>query len=178
MINVNRARIFLIPFYNQVGVIPICRVFAPKFFNFGIIFALSIFENVESFKVFHKVFTITSHCDMPRRDPYEQVKYAAVTQPGPGNLWVWDSGGSQWVHSNFFIRLPPKINTHFVTTSPTTRGVSQSLFPCLSMEALAWLDSAMILFTSRALHIASSFDPIFVTDNKRCSIIVRLVSAD
>ena len=39
-INVNKIGIFLIPIYNQVGVIPIYRIFVPNFFNLGIIFAL------------------------------------------------------------------------------------------------------------------------------------------
>ena len=52
-INMNRVRIFLIPVYNWVGTIPIYKIFAPNFFNFRIIFALSIFENIVASKVFH-----------------------------------------------------------------------------------------------------------------------------
>ena len=52
-INVNRSRIFLIPIYNQVGVIPIYICFEPNFFNFEIIFELIIFETFFASKVLH-----------------------------------------------------------------------------------------------------------------------------
>ena len=55
---------------------------------------------------------------MPRIYPYYQVEYFTIAQPGPGNLWAWASDGSQWVHFNFFIHIPPKINTHSVTAFP------------------------------------------------------------
>ena len=55
-INVNWFKIFVIPNY---------RIFAPKFFNFVIIFALSIFENF----VASKVFAFRFHSVMPRRSP-------------------------------------------------------------------------------------------------------------
>ena len=66
---------------------------------------------------------------MPRQSPVgeiwrpvDQVEDVSVAQPGPGNLWVWASNGSWRVHSNFVIRIPPKINTNFVTTFTTPEG--------------------------------------------------------
>ena len=59
---------------------------------------------------------------MPRRDPDDRIEYVAVAQYGPGNLWLWASNGSLWAHSNFFIRIPPKINTHSVTNFTTPEG--------------------------------------------------------
>ena len=52
--------------------------------------------------------------------------------------------------------------------------------PCtrLSMEVINWLASVMRFLTYRALHIASSFDPIVSANNERCLIIVSLVSVD
>ena len=58
------------------------------------------------------------------------------------------------------------------------KGKSQSLCPYISMKALAWLDSTMRLSSNRALPIASSFEYIVVVKNKRCSILVQLVSSD
>ena len=68
---------------NQVGIcmIPIYRMFAPNIFNFKIVFALSIFENV----VASKVFILTFFCAIPLQ--------AEALLLGPGNLWAWDSDG-------------------------------------------------------------------------------------
>ena len=59
---------------------------------------------------------------MPRQLPEDRVEDAVVAQSGSGNLWMLDSDGYQWVHSNFFICVPPEINTHFVTSSKTPLG--------------------------------------------------------
>ena len=58
------------------------------------------------------------------------------------------------------------------------KGKSQSLCPCISIEALAWLASVMRFSTNHTLPISSSFDSIVVSENNRCSILVRLVSAN
>ena len=34
-------------------------------------------------------------------------------------MWAYASGGSWWVHMDAAIRVPPKINTNFVTSLPT-----------------------------------------------------------
>ena len=91
----NWVRIFLIPIYNRVGVIPIYRI---------------------------NVFNFNFHCAITGRSPSGWVKDVAVAQSIPGNLWEWYSNGSQWVHFNFVIRVLPEINTHFVTTFPTPKG--------------------------------------------------------
>ena len=112
---------------NRVGifVIPNDRIFAPNFFKFKIIFTINIFENA----VASKFLNFTFCCTMPQRSPvgenwypYDVVEDVEYTQSGPGNMWEWDSGGSWWVHSNFVIRVPPEINTHFVTTFLTPEG--------------------------------------------------------
>ena len=58
------------------------------------------------------------------------------------------------------------------------KGKSRSPCPHLSMEALAWLASAMIFSTNPALPIVIYFEPIVVVDNERFYILVRLVSVD
>ena len=57
------------------------------------------------------------------------------------------------------------------------KGNPQSLCPHISTKALAWLASSMILLPNHALPISIYFDAIVVSDNKRCSILVQLVSA-
>ena len=115
-INVNRFRIFVIPNF---------RTFVPNFFNFKIIFALTIFENF----VASKVFTFNFRCTMPwqspvgkAQNPDYQVEDVEAPITGPGNIWAWDYYGSWWVHPNFVIRVPPKIKNHFFTTFPTPKG--------------------------------------------------------
>ena len=49
-INVNQVRIFFIPIQNQVGVVPIYRIFAPNFSNIEIIFVLGFFFNLLSLR--------------------------------------------------------------------------------------------------------------------------------
>ena len=70
--NVNRVRIFVIPNY---------RIFVPNIFNFKIIFALSIFENV----VASRFLTLNFCCVMPQQyhvgdiiRPVERVEYVSV----------------------------------------------------------------------------------------------------
>ena len=112
------------------------QIFCDKFFNFKIIVALSIFDFFVASKVFHKVFTFIFHCAIPQRDPAERVEDVAVDQPDTGNLWVWASDGSRWVHYNFVIQFPKKINTHFVTTFPTPEGEGPiTMFPSLNGSA-------------------------------------------
>ena len=51
-------------------------------------------------------------------------------------------------------------------------------WPHLSIEALACLASMMSLLPNCTLPIVKYSDPIVVTDNKRCSILVRSVSVN
>ena len=118
-INVYQVRIFWIPNYTIV---------MPNFFKIKIIFALNNFDNFLA----SKVFILNFHCDMPCISPVDniwwtsdQVKYVAVAQPDPDNLWEWDSDGSQWVYSNFFICVPPKINAQFSPLFQLLKGKSQ-----------------------------------------------------
>ena len=103
--------------------IPIYKRFAPNFFNFGIIFAFSLFETFVASKVFHRVFTFTFHCDMQRQAPVgairrldDQVEYDTVVH----YVRLWDRGhdGSLWVHPSEVINIPPvygNINTTIQT---------------------------------------------------------------
>ena len=52
--------------------------------------------------------------------------------------------------------------------------------PCarISMEYLDCLAYTMSLSPNRALIITRNFNPIVITDNKRCYILVRLVSTN
>ena len=115
---------------------------------------------------------------MPQRSPDDLVEDVAFSLHGTGNLQAWDSDGSLWVHSNFVIRVPSEINTHFITTFPTNKGevlIAMSLYITGSACLVSFRDE---IFSKRALPIVSSLEPIFVSDNERCSILVRLASAN
>ena len=89
----------------QINVIQDYRIFRPNWFNFKIILALIIFENI----VASKVLTLDFLLDMPWkspvgniRSPADGVKDVSVaslpgpgTLPGTGNMWEWDSNGSR-----------------------------------------------------------------------------------
>ena len=86
--------------------IPNYRIFALKFFNLKIIFALSIFEN----GIASKVFTFTFLCAMPWENPVRNiwrsaygVEYVAVYC----TVRLWDRGhnGSLWVHPSTVINI-------------------------------------------------------------------------
>ena len=102
--------------------IPIYRILAPKFFNVQIIFALRIFFNCVVSKFSTRFPVSFFHFVVPRKDPAYRVEYVAVDRPGPGNLWAWDSNVSRWVHCNFVIHVPSKINSNFITTFPNPEG--------------------------------------------------------
>ena len=116
--------------------------FAPNFFNFKIILALSIFEN----DVAYKVFTFTFRCAMPRRALVDEIgcppvkEYEALdiswwdsirtitaesnssTTLQTGNTWDYASDGYQWVHKDGVLRIPPGINNHLIKTLTTPKG--------------------------------------------------------
>ena len=105
--------------------IPNYSIFVTNVFNFKIICVLIILE----FFFPSKVPTFNIRGAMPWRDPvgdiwrpYDTVKYFKASLTGPGNLWEWDSDGSQWVHSNFIICVAPEVKTHFVTNFSTPKG--------------------------------------------------------
>ena len=58
------------------------------------------------------------------------------------------------------------------------KGKPQSSCPRLSISSLAWLASVTSFLSNNALPITRSFDPIVTAGNKRCSILVRLVSVN
>ena len=57
-----------------------------------------------------------------------------------GNMWTYASDDSRWVHNDAVICVPPKINTHFVTTLPTPK-VDISITASLSINGSARLVS-------------------------------------
>ena len=111
-VNVNRVRIFVIPNY---------RIFATNFFNFRIIFALIIFENV----VASKVFTFTFCCAMPWIDPVGEIRspdggVKDVSFSGTVSLWDYGSDGSLWVHPSAVINIPPRSYASNISTNIQT----------------------------------------------------------
>ena len=163
-INVNRVRIFVIPNY---------RMFAPKVFNFENIFALSIFDFFAS-----KVFIFTFNCAMPRRvpicdilKPSDWVIYVTVDHYGLGNLWAWASDGSQWVHSNFFIRVLPGINTHFVTNIFTQEGVLPITVPLYIYVSDRLVSMHDELVSQPHITYHEMFRTYSCHHNEKCSIL-------
>ena len=108
---------------NQVGivVIPNYRIFAPNFFYFKIIFALSIFENV----VASKVFTFTFFYAMPRqshvgkiRSPGDKIKYVTVALTV--RIWERSCDSSLWFHPSWVINIPSGSATLNISTTIQT----------------------------------------------------------
>ena len=156
--------------------IPIYRMFCVKNFHLEIIFCASHFCKVCCLQGFHYVFAFTFCCSMPRQEPFDPGKITQLLSLvlvifGYGILMVLDGWipilSSAFSPKSTFILLPrfrlPKLN-------------SQSLFPFLSIEALAWLALVISLLPNRALPMANSFEPIVISNNNGCSILVRLVS--
>ena len=147
-INVNRVGIFLIPIKNWFSVIPIHRIFATNIFNFGIIFALRIFENF----VASKVFTFTFRCSMPRQSPTGKIwspaglfKDVAVVL----SIRLWDHGhdGYLWVHPSAVINIPPRygnINTTIKTIDGKVFTVTLSWYGRLLEVDDGWLNSGFL----------------------------------
>ena len=110
-------------------------MFCAQLFNFGIIFALIIFEKTFA----SKVCTFTFCCIMPGRShvgkichPYEWVKYVAVAC----SVRLWDRGhsGSLWVHPSALINIMPgsgNINT-------TIQNPKGWVFP-ITVSRYGWL---------------------------------------
>ena len=158
-------------------------IFAPKCFHFKIILELNIFENT----VVSRVFTFTFCCAVPQRAPIGKIRRPSVKDTEATNVYWWDSIAaippniaiptnssttfqtgnmcqyyvydSRWVCRNSILRVLPKINTCLFTTFWPSKEKSQSLYPCLSKEALDWL-VWMIISSEHALLIASSSDSI------------------
>ena len=115
-INVNRSRIFVISNY---------RIFAPNFFNFKIIFALSIFENF----VASKVFFFNFRYYMPRQSPVGKIQhyddgfeYFAVAHTVI--LFYCGRDGYLWVHPSAVINITPG----YGNISTTIRTPKRELF--------------------------------------------------
>ena len=93
----------------QIDAIQNYRIFAPNFFNFEIILALSIFENYVASRVFNFTFfcAMIQHTPVGKiRRPSDWVKYVEAPLPGPGNMWAYASHGSRWVHTDDIISIP------------------------------------------------------------------------
>ena len=59
-----------------------------------------------------------------------------------------------------------------------TKGEFQSSCPHISIESLDWLALTFSLSPKRSLLPVISFDPIVITNNKRCSVLVQFLSDD
>ena len=127
--------------------IPNYIIFSPIFLNIGIIFALSVFENYAT----SKVFTFAFNCCMPRRAPVVKirrpdyrVKYVAVVCSD--GVWDCVHNGSLWVHTSAVINIPPgsgNINTTIQTPYGGVVPVTISLFGLLLKVENCWLNSGV-----------------------------------
>ena len=170
----NRVIIFLIPIYNWVSVISNYIIFAPKFFNFEIISALSVFDFLLPLRFSLLLFIVSHHANtLLKKSKMSQLLNLVHVIYGHGIKMVLD--GFIAILSSTFC---PKSTPILLPLFWLLKGKSQSPRPCLSMEALAWLASSIRLSPNRALLITRYFDPIVVAGNNRFSTLVRLVSAD
>ena len=78
-----------------VDVIQIYRIFAPNFFNFKNIIALSIFENA----VVYRIFTLGFCCAMARRAPVWEIWRPYFEEAKANGVSWWD----------FVTAIPPAI---------------------------------------------------------------------
>ena len=121
-INVNRVRIFFIPIYNWIGVIPIHRIFGPNFSTSELFLRSAFLKILLPLRFFAKfllsLFILPCHIN-PLMNRLKMLNFLNIV---PGYLWACVSDGSRCVHSNFVICVPPESNTHFVTTFPTPEG--------------------------------------------------------
>ena len=160
--------------------LPITEFSRPTF-STSKLFSCSVLSNFCCLQGFHfNFFCIMPHQTMVGkiRNPYDGFKDVEDSLPGTSNLQAWTSNGSWWVHSNFVIRVPPKISTNFVTTFLTPEGGVPINAP-LSINVRTCLFSMHDeIFAQPRNTYCNIFFPIVISDNERCSIIVRLVSAN
>ena len=158
-INVNRVGTFVIPSY---------RMFAPNF-STSQLFSRSAFLIL----FLPPRFSLSPFfCAMPLqspvgeiRIPYDRVKYVTDPLPGTGNMWAWNSDGSRWVYSIFFIRVPPKINTNFFTNFTTNKGeVLITMYPSINGRNHLVSMHNDIVYQTRTTY-RNIFDPIVIADN-------------
>ena len=108
--------------------------FLPNFFNFKIIFALSILENI----VASKFSTFTFFCDIPQHDPSGDIKRPAdgvedITVARTVSLWDYGSNGYLCVHPSAGINVPPGSSaSNIINTIQNTIGVLVLITVCLS----------------------------------------------
>ena len=55
-----------------------------------------------------------------------------------GNMRAYASDGSQCIHMDAVIHVPPEINTNFLQVFQLTKDMLQSLFTRVLVEFLAW----------------------------------------
>ena len=158
--------------------IKIYSIFAPNFFNFGIIFALIILKMLLplSFSTIFSlpIFIVPYHGNPPlTKSKMLQFLSLVLVIFGGGLMIVFD--GLIPILSSVF---RPKSTLILSQLFELLQGKSQSPCPRLSVKAFACLDSAMSLLLNLALTIAGYFYHIFFSYNKGCSILVWLVSVD
>ena len=137
---------------NQVGifVIPNYTIFAPNFFNFKIIFALSIFEIV----VASKVFAFNSCCTIPQWDPVCEIQrpdYGVKDNTVDSTVRLWDCGydGYLWVHPSAVINITTKlsalnISSNIQTTKEEVLPITVSPYGCLFGVDNCWLNIQVV----------------------------------
>ena len=185
----------------RIDMIQNYRIFAPNFFNFKIILALSIFGNVLLPRFSVSFFDAPCHnVLLPKKYEVSLLKSLGLpiflsgilslllrpTQlfhliPIPLSRLV--SCGIMlpvviygFIGMALFVFCPKSI---YILSSLllSPKENSQSLYPRLSMEVIAWL-VWMSASSERAQLVTSYSEPIVIANNKTCSILVQLVFAD
>ena len=147
--------------------IPIYRISAPNFFNFKIIFALSVLDNFVASKVstrfsFSLFFVKCRIKTLLNESKMFQFLSLLLVICGCGIPMVLNG-----FIPIFLSAFRLKSTLILLALFQLLKGKSQSPCTRLSMEALAWLDLNMSLLTNCTLSIASYFNPIVVSENDR-----------
>ena len=87
------------------------------------------------------------------------VKYSKAPLPGPGNIWDYDPDGSQWLHTDAVITIPPKSNSsHFSTTIQNAEGdVLITVTPYINVI------TRLVIIHNHIVQTCSSYHNIFRT---------------
>ena len=176
-INVNWVRKFMIPIYNWLGVISI--YISPNFFNFNYFFPSSAFLKIMLSLKFYTMFSF-SFFIVPCHGKNLMTE-SKILQLISLELLTCEYGIPMALYEFIAIFLSmfcTKSTLILLLIFQLLKVNSWSQCTRLSMKFIAWLYSAMSLFPNRTLTIARYFDRIVTANNKRCYILVRLVSVN
>ena len=135
------------------------RMFAPNFFNFRITLAPRVFENY----VASRVFNSTSCWTMTRLITGDKIqrytdRVEEVEDPLPGNLWVYASGGSRWVHTNDNIAvLLVSDSSHFIIILQNSEG-----YALITVSLSANIISRLVGVNERIFWTHSSYQKLCI----------------